>query len=104
MASAYVLRLSVIGWLTLASLACSRHYVMDVPKEPEEERAMQPYANSVWIHGEWEWRKDHHEFKGGYYDLPHRGSEYLPGKWISSAKGYYYKHGHWKRSAGPDLK
>jgi hypothetical protein len=83
--------------LAIGASSC-RHYVMEVPKQPEEERAMKPYADAVWVDGEWEWRKDHHEFKNGYYNPPHRNSAFVPGQWKHSARGYYYTHGRWKKS------
>jgi hypothetical protein len=73
------------------------HYVMEVPKAPEEISTMKPYDNAVWVNGEWEWRKGHHEWKSGHYNPPHRNSAYVAGEWKKSRKGYYYVHGRWKK-------
>jgi hypothetical protein len=85
--------------LSLAfSVSSCRHYAIEIPKQPEEEMAMKPYADAVWVSGDWEWKKDHHEFKKGYYNPPHRNGAYVPGQWKHSSKGYYYVRGNWKKS------
>jgi hypothetical protein len=94
-----LMRLSILGFVCLIATSCARHYVMEVPREPEQEKAMKPYDNAVWIDGEWEWHKNHHEFVKGYYNPSRHGSSYMPGEWKHSAKGYYYRHGHWRKSS-----
>jgi hypothetical protein len=66
------------------------------PEEPYYVRPASPYANAVWIDGEWVWRGGRYAYIGGHWDRPLNGRVWVRGNWQSSTRGYTWHRGYWR--------
>lgn len=86
--------IGVAGTL-LAGCASGSFVVRERPVEPVYVRPVAPYANAVWIPGEWEWRGGRYVYINGHYE--HAGPrEWIPGHWREARGGYVWVKGHWR--------
>jgi len=56
-----------------------------------------PFAGSVWIGPEWQWRGGNYVCVPGYWARPGRfGAVWVPGHWKYSRRGYRWVPGRWR--------
>ncbi len=87
--------LAMAGSLFMASCAGS-YCITDQPAEPVYVRPVQPYANAVWIDGDWVWRGGSYVYQRGYWVRPRAGRAWVRGGWYHSPRGYTWHRGHWR--------
>ncbi len=81
----------------LAPGCAGSYYVTDQPVEPVYERPTAPYANAVWVEGEWSWSGGNYVYTRGHWDHPREGhSTYVRGNWEHTNRGYKWHNGHWQ--------
>ncbi len=86
---------SVVAVL-LSSCGPSRVVVRERPTAPYMVRPAPPYANAVWIDGEWAWRGGRYEYIRPHYVTPRRGRAWVPGRWTTTRKGNVWVKGRWR--------
>ncbi len=79
-----------------ASCAGGYYYVKVRPDEPYYERPVAPYANAVWIDGEWTWGGGRYTYISGHWEQPRPGRVWVRGTWQSGPRGYAWHRGYWK--------
>lgn len=89
----YMLLLS--GSLFLASCA-GGYYVAEQPNEPVYDRPAAPYADAVWIDGDWTWNNGTYVYSRGHWDHGRAGHSYTRGNWEHTNRGYRWHRGHWQ--------
>jgi hypothetical protein len=72
------------------------YYVRERPNEPVYSRPAAPYANAIWVPGEWEWRGGRYEYVQGYWARPRGTRVYVQGSWETGPRGYVWHRGHWR--------
>ena len=80
---------------SLFASCSSQAYVTEQPVEPVYERPAAPYANAVWVPGEWVWRGNHYVYRRGFYAQP-RNRVYVQGHWLATNRGYVWVKGYWR--------
>jgi hypothetical protein len=81
---------------SLLTSCTGEYYVASHPEEPYYVRPASPYANAVWIDGEWVWRDGRYAYIGGHWDRPRNGRVWMRGNWLSSSRGYTWHRGYWR--------
>ena len=82
--------------ILVSSCGPSRVAVRDRPVAPFVVRPAAPYANAVWIDGEWRWRSGRYEYIHPHYVTPRRGRAWVPGHWTSTRRGNVWVKGRWR--------
>jgi hypothetical protein len=82
--------------VVFSSCRPSRVYVRERPTAPYYARPTPPYANAVWIDGEWAWRNGRYEYLNPHYVTPRRGRAWNPGHWESRRRGQVWVGGKWR--------
>jgi len=93
--SKFGIMLAMAGSLFMTSCAGS-YYVTDQPVEPVYERPVRPYANAIWIDGDWAWRGGRYVYVRGYWARPRAGRAWVRGGWYHTPRGYTWHRGHWR--------
>ena len=60
-------------------------------------RPPRPYANYIWVGGDYYRRGGRYVYHPGYWAPPRVGYNYHPGGWINSPHGNYWRRGGWVR-------
>lgn len=78
--------------------ACSpsRVVVRERPSAPYIVKPAPPYANAVWMDGEWISRGRRYEYSNPHYVTPRRGRAWVPGHWITTRRGNIWVKGRWR--------
>jgi hypothetical protein len=74
----------------------SGYVVRERPIEPYYTQPVAPYADAVWVPGEWEYRGGRYVYVHGYYTHVRRGRAWVAGHWVNTPRGYYWERGHWR--------
>ncbi len=91
--SKFGLMLALAGSLFMTS--CAGYYVYERPAEPVYQRPVRPYADAVWVEGEWAWNGGRYVYQRGYWTRA-RGQAWVRGYWEQSPRGYRWHKGHWR--------
>jgi hypothetical protein len=82
---------------SLFMTACyGNYYVTSRPQEPYYIRPSAPYADAVWIDGEWVWNGRGYNYIGGHWVNPRSGRTWVRGNWESGPRGYVWRKGYWR--------
>jgi len=81
---------------SLLTSCTGQYYVTTRPAEPYYVRPASPYANAVWIDGEWIWSGGRYAYVGGHWERPHGGRAWVRGRWVSGPRGYAWRRGYWR--------
>ncbi|GAB3920492.1 YXWGXW repeat-containing protein [Mucilaginibacter myungsuensis] len=77
--------------------SCVRsYYVAKRPEQPQEEQPAKPYADAIWIPGDWQWKGHQYTYANGHWDHPKKDHVYVKGEWVKGGSGYYWREGHWR--------
>jgi hypothetical protein len=90
------LALLLAGTIFTGCQVQSGYAVRERPIEPYYRQPAAPYANAVWIPGEWQWRGGHYVYVHGYYTHTRRNTVWVAGHWVNTPRGYYWERGHWR--------
>ncbi len=86
---------ALAGSLFLGS--CSGgYYVTSQPVEPAYDRPVSPYADAVWIDGEWGYSGGRYVYTRGHWEHGRVGRAYVRGSWEHTNRGYRWHRGHWR--------
>jgi hypothetical protein len=67
-----------------------------------ETRPARPSPAHVWIDGHWDWRRDRHEWVGGYWAVPPQtGYVWEAGRWVNEGGAWVYYQGQWRAAPAP---
>ncbi|TSJ39273.1 hypothetical protein FO440_16075 [Mucilaginibacter corticis] len=80
----------------LTSCTGQYYYVATRPVEPYYVRPVSPYANAVWVDGEWIWQGGRYAYVGGHWERPHGRRAWVRGRWVSGQRGYAWHRGYWR--------
>lgn len=80
----------------LLTSCTGQYYVTTRPAEPYYVRPASPYANAVWVDGEWIWSGGRYAYVGGHWERPHGGRAWVRGRWVSGPRGYAWRRGYWR--------
>ena len=81
---------------SLLTSCTGQYYVTTRPAEPYYVRPASPYANAVWVDGEWIWSGGRYAYVGGHWERPHGGRAWVRGRWVSGPGGYAWRRGYWR--------
>ncbi|MDB5158946.1 MAG: hypothetical protein JWR50_3653 [Mucilaginibacter sp.] len=81
---------------SLLTSCTGQYYVTTRPAEPYYVRPASPYANAVWVDGEWIWSGGRYAYVGGHWERPHGGRAWVRGRWVSGPRGYAWRRGYWR--------
>ena len=89
------LMLTMVTALFFSSCAGS-YYATVQPTEPVYERPAAPYADAVWIDGDWTWNGGSYVYVRGHWDHPRAGHTWVRGNWEHTNRGYRWHRGYWR--------
>ncbi|MBW4889530.1 YXWGXW repeat-containing protein [Mucilaginibacter sp. HMF5004] len=74
----------------------SGYVVRERPVEPYYVQPTAPYADAVWIPGEWVYRGGNYVYVRGYYTHARHNRVWVAGHWNNTPRGYAWERGHWR--------
>ena len=83
------------GTLLISACGGSGYYVSAQLDEPAYERPVSPYADGVWIGGDWNWSGGRYVYQQGHWEHGRAGHTYVAGNWEQGSRGYRWHRGHW---------
>jgi len=73
------------------------YVITDRPVNPVYVRPANPYADGIWIDGDWVWGGGRYTWREGYWSHPRTGRTWVSGSWTARGNGYTWNRGHWRR-------
>ena len=89
---------ALVLMLLFSAVGCtSGHYVSAQVGTGYYSRPPRPYANYIWVGGDYYWRGGRYMYHPGYWAPPRVGYSYHPGGWMHTPRGNYWRRGGWVR-------
>jgi len=91
-----------LGALALPAAARTEVFVNIAPPPLRYEPVPVHRVGYVWVPGYWDYRGHRYVWIGGHYARHRPGHYYAQPVWVSDHRGYYVRHGGWRRDADGD--
>ena len=94
-----VLLVSVLCFFLVTVLGCAPAVVVKEPPAPRvETQPPQPFPNSVWIDGHWQWNASANDFVwvSGHWAKAQPGKTWVKGHWQKTPRGWKWVKGQWR--------